>query len=300
MEKNELFYESKWFNAVGDGVCGTHRYKLILSLADRCKNGVCTFSLRVENNVKINGRWYFRSYGENNKFILEHFPDVAPYVNLDQHHFDGKISLPVENGIYYMKNESKDIVKKLMLISDEEYDLLKLATEEKEYFKYLLGSLGIMQNWKELADGFIAVIEKLTGDKWVNPYEGKEDPFDDTRLGESELDLIKARVDRGYYSETNILTRKEDRFQKFLEKEKDEMIKRYDLKIDEIRKEKEIKLSILESGIISPNHIFYTFSNEVVFNWRDDAEKISEIDFQRYVEKYGSLLFPDVKFTYKK
>lgn len=49
-------------------------------------------------------------------------------------------------------------------ITETEYDILRDSVEDKEYFKYLLYTLGIVDRWKQESLKAIKQLEALTGD----------------------------------------------------------------------------------------------------------------------------------------
>ena len=297
MESNKLVFISDWITETDKP---NYRTKLYLRLDDECKNGVCDFHYRVEQECKANGRWVFYYSGDDVDFVRKFFPAVVPFLDLDNCNFEGKFHHTVENGVYYLKNLDRSKVMEIFHISEEEYHQLLIASEEKEFFAYQLNSLGILKRWKKHADEFIALLERMTGYIWVNPYEGKPVPFDGTVLTKEQTAAIEEKIAQGYYSEENILSRKNELHAKKVAEKKADTIKEFDMKIASVMREKELAVSILDAGILSRNYIYYGFKNEVVFNWSNSDEAISEKAFQEYVEKYGSILFPKIKFTFKK
>lgn len=298
MKSNSLIFTSGWITEADEP---NYRTKLYLRLDDECKNGVCDFHCRVEKEYKFKGRWECWSSGDDIDFVKKHFPDVVPFLDLDSCNFEGKFTCTVGNGVYYLKNFDRSKVMSIFHINEEEYHKLLLASEENEFFAYQLNSLGILERWKKHADDFIALLEKMTECTWVNPYEGKPVPFDGVVLTEEQIAAIEEKISLGYYSEEYILSRKYERHAKKVSEKKADTEKEYDARIATIKREKVLAISILDAGIMSTNYIFYDFKDEVVFNWRDDSyDTISAKEFHEYVEKYGSVLFPEIKFTFKK
>lgn len=298
MERDKLVFISDWITETDKP---NFRTKLYLRLDDECKNGVCDFHYRVEKECYSKGHWEFYYSGGDIDFVKKFFPAVVPYLDLDNCNFEGKFTYTIENGSYYLKNFDRSKVMDIFHINEEEYHKLLMASEEKDFLAYQLNALGILERWKKHADEFITLLERMTGDIWVNPYAGKPVPFDGCVLTEQQIAEIEEKISQGYYSEENLLSRKVERHNGKVVNKKAETIKFYDTKMETLKREKEVAVSILDAGILSTNYIFYSFKNEVVFNWRDsDYDTISEKEFQEYVEKYGSILFPEVKFTFKK
>lgn len=298
MERDKLVFISDWITETDKP---NFRTKLYLRLDDECKNGVCDFHYRVEKECYSKGHWEFYYSGGDIDFVKKFFPAVVPYLDLDNCNFEGKFMYTIENGSYYLKNLDRSKVMDIFHINEEEYHKLLMASEEKDFLAYQLNALGILGRWKKHADEFITLLERMTGDIWVNPYAGKPVPFDGCVLTEQQIAEIEEKISQGYYSEENLLSRKVERHNGKVANKKAETIKFYDTKMETLKREKEVSVSILDAGILSTNYIFYSFNNEVVFNWRDsDYDTISEKEFQEYVEKFGSVLFPEVKFTFKK
>ena len=61
-----------------------------------------------------------------------------------------------------MKNSSKETVIDYLRITETEYNLL-CQSEDKQYFKYLLYSMGIVNRWNEESKAAIKDLEALTG-----------------------------------------------------------------------------------------------------------------------------------------
>lgn len=298
MERDKLVFISDWITETDKP---NFRTKLYLRLDDECKNGVCDFHYRVEKECYSKGHWEFYYSGGDIDFVKKFFPAVVPYLDLDNCNFEGKFTYTIENGSYYLKNLDRSKVMDIFHINEEEYHKLLMASEEKDFLAYQLNALGILERWKKHADEFITLLERMTGDIWVNPYAGKPVPFDGCVLTEQQIAEIEEKISQGYYSEENLLSRKVERHNGKVANKKAETIKFYDTQMETLKREKEVAVSILDAGILSTNYIFYSFKNEVVFNWRDsDYDTISEKEFQEYVEKFGSVLFPEVKFTFKK
>lgn len=298
MKSNSLVFISDWITEADKP---NYRTKLYLKLDDDCNNGVCDFHYRVEKEHYTKGHWVFYYSGDDTDFVNKFFPAVVPYLDLDNCNFEGKFTYTIENGTHFLKNLDRSKVMDIFRINEKEYHQLLIASEEKDFFAYQLNALGILKRWKKHADDFIALIERMTGNTWVNPYAGKPIPFDGSVLSEQQIAEIEERISQGYYSEENLLSRKVERHMEKVTKKKAETIEYYNTKIESLKREQEMAISILDAGILSTNYIFYGFKNEVVFNWRNtDYDTISEKEFQEYVEKYGRVLFPEVKFTFKK
>lgn len=74
--------------------------------------------------------------------------------------------------------------------------------EDKEYFKYLLYTLGIVDRWKQESLKAIKQLEALTGNTWENPYKPENEHFALKLTDETEN-----RIKDGYYTSEAIQAR---------------------------------------------------------------------------------------------
>lgn len=77
-----------------------------------------------------------------------------------------------------------------------EYNLLYQA-EDKQYFKYLLYVLGIVERWKRESNEALKKLEELTGQTWENPYKPENERFT-LKLTNEERTTITNRINEGY------------------------------------------------------------------------------------------------------
>ena len=105
---------------------------------------------------------------------------------------------PVENGFYHITNSSKETAINYLRITETEYNLLHQA-EDKQYFKYLLYMLGIVERWKRESNEALKKLEELTGQTWENPYKPENERFT-LKLTDEERTTITNRINDGYYS----------------------------------------------------------------------------------------------------
>lgn len=92
-------------------------------------------------------------------------------------------------------------------------------------------------------------------------------------------------VENGYYHMKN--SSKEKAAQKAYEKKRAEIIAECERKVSKLEEEKTVKLYILDSGLPVDNVIYYEHKKEVVFNWLEYKDKISQdvfIDFLNNVD----------------
>lgn len=103
---------------------------------------------------------------------------------------------PVENGFYHITNSSKETAINYLRITEMEYNLLYQA-EDKQYFKYLLYVLGIVERWKRESNEALKKLEELTGQTWENPYKPENERFT-LKLTDEERTTITNRINEGF------------------------------------------------------------------------------------------------------
>lgn len=147
----------------------TNTFKVIttIKLHDECKNGTCSWSITgILQQKKGNGRFYDIGHGCIHEEILKASPKLKMFVDLH-------LLYPKD------KKQAKEFLAKC---------------EDKDYFKYQLFALGIVERWQEESRKAI----QTTGDVWVNPYKESE-----------EREEIEGKILSGYYTESAIQERQE-------------------------------------------------------------------------------------------
>lgn len=290
MKTNKLSYTvSK--NYVKNGT--THRIDVEIQLADECKNSVCSWSITANIYKKgRNGRIINVGGGCCHEEILKRFPEFKTFAYLHLCDCYGAPLYAVENGYYLMSKEPKEKVMNYLRITEEEYNRLHNA-EDKQYFKYLLYILGIVRRWNEEAKEAIRELEALTGSEWENPYEyDKERKHIETITDEESAEMNK-RIESGYYTPEAIQNRKEASKRKAYEAKRAEIIADCEKKVSKLEEEKTVKLYILDSGLSVDNVIYYDHKKEVVFNWLDYKDKISQEDFVNFINNVDYSQLPE-------
>lgn len=183
--------------------------------------------------------------------------------------------------------------------SQQECVELYIASEDELYFKYLLFSLGIVDRWKRESEELIKELEKLCGKKWVNPYTPEKERFTLTLTDEERL-LIEERIKAGYYSAENIEKRREETHKAKMLKKRAEICERYDKKIRQAEAEKKIILCVFDYGLPINNVIYYPHTNTLSFNWNDYGGKITQEEFDDFVNNVDRSQLPEgIKFELK-
>lgn len=270
-----------------------------ISLDDDCKNNMCDWSITADIYCKKHEYWVWSAGGCMHEEIEKIFPELKKFIPLHNSNHYGAPLYPEENGIYHIKKSDMKVAMNYLRISEEGYNELSKAVDDKLYFKYLLFDLGIVDRWKEESDELIEELERLCDKKWVNPYKPEEERFT-LKLTEEEKLLIEDRIRNNYYSVSNIEKRKEEYKNKKIKERYDEIQNEYDNKIENIEKEKNVYLSLLDSGIVNDNIIYYKGYNKLVFNWLDYKDKITREEFDRYVSNCDKSKLPEgIEFEFK-
>lgn len=185
---------------------------------------------------------------------------------------------PVENGVYHLVNSDKKKAINYLRITETEYDILRDSVEDKEYFKYLLYTLGIVDRWKQESLKAIKQLEALTGNTWENPYKPENEHFA-LKLTDEERTLTENRIKDGYYTSEAIQAREDQKKREEYEKKRNEIIADYEKEIQKAENRKLVRLAVLDTGIPLKNVIYYNHTNELVFNWNDYEEKVTQEQF---------------------
>lgn len=284
MKTNILSYTASK-NYVENGT--TYRIDVKIQLTDECKNGVCHWSITADiYGKRQNGRFVWCSGGCCHNEISKHFPEFSKFVALHLSDCYGAPLYAVENGYYHMKNSSKETVIDYLRVTEEEYNVLHNAYDEN-HFKYLLYSIGVVSRWNEEAKAAIKELEALTGNEWVNPYEYDKERKHIEAFTDEEAAEFNERIESGYYTPEAIQARKKAESRRAYEVKRAEIISDYEKKVSRLEEEKTVKLYILDSGLSIDNVIYYADRKEVVFNWLEYGDKISQeifIDFLNNVD----------------
>lgn len=294
---NKLIYkQTNYFKEDGE----EYRIIVTISLDDDCHNNMCDWSITADIRQKNKyGRYEEYMGGYCHDEIAKYVPELAKFIPLHCCNHYGAPMYPVENGMYHIKNINKSVAIEYLRISDKEYSKLSEAVDDKMYFKYLLFNLGIVDRWKRESEELIAELEKLCGKKWVNPYTPEKERFTLTLTDEERL-LIKEHIKAGYYSAENIEKRREEAHKAKMLKKRAEICGRYDKIIREAEKNKKIMLCVLDYGLLTDNVIYCSHSNTLSFNWNNYEKKITQEEFDDFVNNVDRSKLPEgIKFEFK-
>lgn len=297
METKNLSYNVTKFY-IENGI--TYKMNVCISLDDYCKNGVCDWSITADIYEKCrNGRYVFCSSGCHDE-ILEYFPEFKIFVDLHLCNHYGQPMYPVENGVYHLVNSDKEKAINYLRITKTEYDILRNNTEDKLYFKHLLYTLGIVDRWKQESLKAIKQLEALTGNTWENPYKPESERFA-LKLTDEERTLIENRIKEGYYTSEAIQARKDQKKREEYEKKRNEIIADFEKEIQKAENRKLVRLAVLDAGISLKNVIYYDHSNEIAFNWNDYEEKVTQEQFDKFINTVDKTKLPEnITFKLKK
>lgn len=269
----------------------TFEINVKILLADDCKNNICDWSITADiYEQRKNGRFVWCAGGCCHEEILKRFPQFKMFVDLHLSNHYGAPMYPVENGFYHITNSSKETAINYLRITETEYNLLHQA-EDKQYFKYLLYMLGIVERWKRESNEALKKLEELTGQTWENPYKPENERFT-LKLTDEERTTITNRINDGYYRPEAVQARKDEEKRKAYEKKRAEIINDCKKKQQKAENEKRVMLAVLDAGLSVNNVIYYDHSNELVFNWRDHETKVTENDFNKFVSSVNRSLLP--------
>ena len=266
-----------------------HKMDVRISLGDRCKNGVCDWSITADIYEKRrNGRFVLCAGDCCHEEILKCFPQFETFVGLHLCNHYGQPVYPVENGVYHLVSGDKEKAMDYLRITETEYDILRDSVEDKEYFKYLLYTLGIVDRWKRESLKAIRQLEALTGNTWENPYRPGNEHFA-LELTDEERTLTEDRIKGGYYTGAREDRKKREEY----EKKRDEIIADYEKEIQKAENRKLVRLAVLDTGIPLENVIYCNHTNELAFNWNDYEEKVTQEQFDRFVDTVDRNKLPE-------
>lgn len=254
-------------------IVGNKKIVVKIRLNDECKNGHQDFVITADiYEKKGNGQYYHNSCGCLHDEILKYFPQFKIFVDLHLSDYKGAPMYAVENGFYYLQNSDKKTVIEYLRISEDQYNKLTHA-EDKDYFKYLLYSEGIVNQWIKEASIAIQLIEELTGLEFVNDSKRSQIAL----LTNEEKTLIETRLKDGYYSIEAINLRKQETKNKQILKLQNTFLEEK----TKLENKLKVEMFLLENDFSIENFIYYKHTNEGVFNWKNYGDQFSKEDFDR-------------------
>lgn len=264
-------------------------YRLVanVELHDICKNNVCNWSVTgAIYKIKKNGDGIWAMGGTIHNEILKHLPILRIFIDIHGSDCHGAPLYAAENGFYIMTNKGKNSLIDYLRITEDEANKLQVAEDELQ-FKALLYQLGIVDRWQEESNEAIQELELLAGKKWVNPYNEEEECRYIT-FTEEEKNTFNERMNNGYYTNKG----REERKKAAIEKKRNEVNEKFADMVKKLKREKDIMLYILDAGLPIDNVIYYTNTNEVVFNWKDYDKKITQEEFVDFLNNVDYSVLP--------
>ena len=274
-------------------VVGNKKLVIDIRLSDDCKNGYDEFAMTADIYEKAkNNRWVNVGCGCCHEEILKYCPNLAIFEKLHLRNYIGQPMYAVENGLYWIKEGRRDIIKSHFLLNDDEIDVF-MACEDKLHLKYLIDKYNISARWKALADEGIKTLEELCGWKY-EPKEGMK--IQDVSLSDEEKGIIEDRIRSGYYNQQEVEKRKDEQYNKNIDDALKKAIGYNMTKIQELEDENNIAKYIAYvlkehknefigyENVIMENYIYYNHRNQLVFNWANRLDEDKSAKVKEFVE----------------
>ena len=278
---------------------GDEEIDAIVKVQDDCRNGFNEFTVDGDvYKIHDDGRKSWFKGGCVHDVIVEHFPELKPFVDLHLSDVNGTPMYPVENGAYYVKENRKEALKNNLRLTWAEVDYIFEHTdpEDKEHFKYLLNKLGLPQRWKKEALEAIAMLEEMRNVK----FEDNSTKLRDINMSEEEMAHFKKLEDEGYYSPSSIKQRIKEREDAKKAAKRQELIDSYNNEVEKFRRCLMVKLYVFEHGLLD-NFIYYDHTNKGVFNWKDYGHRVTQEEFTEFMRKLDYSQLPEgISFEMKR
>ena len=159
-------------------------------------------------------------------------------------------------------------------VSGDQFDKLAGA-HSRVHFAMMLSALGIPEQWKRQAAEAIALLEELTGKKFVvdSSRQNLRMPTAD------EIDAERDRIEAGFYSVEAIAERK----RAALAEKRAAIIARAERDKAKIDRKLAVNLAIFDAG--GPrgleHSIFYDHTATVRFNWREYGKELTAAEIEQ-------------------
>jgi hypothetical protein len=288
-----------------------------ICLNDECKNGHQDFAITGEiYEAGERGDRAMISAGCCHDAILKIFPEYKIFVDLHLSDYSGAPMYAAGNGFYHLKTGFNNVgpsagelfdVKfiEYYRLTEEQYDIIKVAEDER-HFAILLVESGVIDSWKSQAEKGIALLEQLTGDKFLN--DSKRSHF--VAPTEADMETHKQRLESGYYTKEAKLARDKEaariKEQKHIAQIRENARKKIEaLELDDrvhiwffrYMKRLASKKLLVTKGFVLDQYfddmIYYKHTNKITFNWKSFGrlqmdercfdifcENLTERDFQ--------------------
>lgn len=277
---------------------GNKKINVKISLTYIDTNGYAYFSITGDMYEKRrNNKYVCVCSGSIHEKILKYFPEYKIFIDVHCLNSYGMHSNFIDNSIYLFKKGDIDKVKNYMQANDEQINILSKYYKDKDAFLYMCYKLGIIDNFRTKAQNAISELEELSGKKFENPDQlGKYNfpKLDDEKIKEVELKISQGHFNKSY--EELLKLDHEEKCHKALKNEEEF----YKKQIKEINNRYKVITYILKCGILVDNVIYYSHSNECVFNYTDSYDKIKIEDYRNFMDKIDYSQLPEnITFEYK-
>lgn len=255
-----------------------------IRLNDECKNGHQDFAITADiyQRGKPKTDKYCIMGGCCHEEILKVRPDLKIFVDLHLCDYTGTPMHAIENGFYFLREgfnevkpgsiEFKQKFCEYYRVSPEQFDVLNTSEDKIQYATKII-SLGILEQWADLANTAIRWLEKETGKQFI--VDSRKTQFNAPTP--DQIADEKQKQASGYYT----TEAKEQRKQDAINKERAKMEDDFKKEIDKIKLEHNIKMQLFDIAgkIAVSNTIFYSHTKQIVFNWQskyDGGKPLSE------------------------
>lgn len=271
----------------------TLQFTVTFSLDDDCKNGVCNFKI-TGNAICIKGKRgvcrkddYVYS-GCCHDEIAKHFPEISPFIPLHGRNEFGQPMCAVENFIFYIgQRESTEKLCQWYRVTEKELEVLRNVVINKDFFRYQLFKLGIVDRWKKEANVAILWLEEKTGATFTHTENPKHTLLDD----ESCRDMEK-RVMSGEFTCEAIQAKKEAEHKAWQNEQVAEINAEYEQECGFFNRKHELALWCVEN-VPTQNYSFWAYNrigykDKPLFKLKLNAygwkSKITEEEYQAFLE----------------
>lgn len=262
-----------------------------ISLDDDCHNGHHDFHVTGEFSVPD---LQIGHSGAISDIIKKMAPEYSLLCDLHLCTWDGRPMYVVENGRYWAER-SEMMAEEYLMLEEGEYDVLRYAIDNKTMFAYALERLGVIERMRKRGEEGVRMLEELTGDKWINPYESKP-LLEPDKYHDCEIRYNTGYCKKRYY---------EIRRQKEKERKRDELREKARLKWKEnmgkVKKEYLLDLVIAEFGY--DNYFYNDTGNYVTVNFWGHKEKMEDKGIEELrdsMDRYNELKEVKIKDGSKK
>lgn len=269
------------------------QFTVTFSLDDDCKNGVCDFSItgdaicvKGKRGVCRKGDYVYGGCCHDE--IAKYFPELVPFIPLHLSNEFGQPMYPVDNFIYYInQRESDEQLCRRYRVTKEQLAVLRESVIDKDFFRYQLFKLGIVDRWGKEADAAILWLEEKTGATFTHTENPKH-----TLLNDESLRDIEKRVMSGEFTLAAIQAKKEAEHKAWQNEQVAEINAEYEQKCEFINREHELALWCVEN-VPTQNYSFWGYNGigyndkptfKLTLNAHGWQGKITEEEYQAFLK----------------